>query len=207
MGDEPKTTEKLPEFLAEIKGMAEFPALSHSIEQVLLKVEEEASIQHITNVILKDYSLTLRILRTANSPLYNRSGRQIHSISHAVTLLGVEAVREMATGVVTAGAFPQALARIERIDSSLSLNRKPCTRGGRPGGAIPKREEAYLCGMFRNLGEVLIACYHPARLCGNTPPYSRQDQMPVAQACVEVLRIRLRRCAGKAVAARSGEFL
>ncbi len=78
MGEEPKINAKLAEFLAEIAGMAEFPALSHSIEQVLLKVDEEVSIQHITNVILKDYSLTLRILRTANSALNNRSGRQIH---------------------------------------------------------------------------------------------------------------------------------
>src|SRR5580658_6645468 len=100
MGDEPKTTEKLPEFLAEITGMAEFPALSRSIEQVMLKVEAEASVQHITNVILKDYSLTLRILRTANSSLNNRTGQPIRCISQAILMLGVEAVREMTTGVV-----------------------------------------------------------------------------------------------------------
>ena len=87
MGDETKA-DKLPEFLADIAVAPEFPALSRSIEQVMLKVEEDASIQHITNVILKDYSLTLRILRTANSALNNRSGRPMRSISQAVMMLG-----------------------------------------------------------------------------------------------------------------------
>jgi len=199
MGDEPKTTDKLPEFLAEIAGMAEFPALSRSIEQVLLKVDQEASIQHITNVILKDYSLTLRILRTANSPLYNRSGRQIHSISHAVALLGVESVREMATGVVLLEHFRKHSPGLKELIllSLLTANhaREVADRIG-----YPKREEAYLCGMFRNLGEVLVACYHP-RGYAAVLLRIQEDRIPVAQACFEVLGFDYDR-AGRAVAAQ-----
>jgi HD-like signal output (HDOD) protein len=180
MGDESKITE----FLADIAEGAEFPALSRSIEQVMLKVAEEASLQHITNVILKDYSLTLRILRTANSALHNRSGRQIHSISHAVTLLGVEAVREMATGVVLLEHFRKHSPGLKELIllSLLTANhaREVADRVG-----YPRREEAYLCGMFRNLGEVLVACYHPR---GYAAVLLRmQDRLPVAQACREVL--------------------
>jgi HD-like signal output (HDOD) protein len=199
MGEESKTADKLAEFLEEIAGMAEFPALSHSIEQVLLKVDEEASLQHITNVILKDYSLTLRILRTANSSLYNRSGRQIHSISHAVTLLGVEAVREMATGVVLLEHFRKHSPGLKELIllSLLTANhaREVADRVG-----YPRREEAYLCGMFRNLGEVLVACYHP-RAYAAILLRVQEDRMPVAQACFEVLGFDYDR-AGKAVAAQ-----
>ena len=199
MGEDSKTNDRLAEFLAEIAGMAEFPALSHSIEQVLLKVAEEASLQHITNVILKDYSLTLRILRTANSPLYNRSGRQIHSISHAVTLLGVEAVREMATGVVLLEHFRKHSPGLKELIllSLLTANhaREVADRVG-----YPKREEAYLCGMFRNLGEVLVACYHP-RGYAAVLLRVQEDQIPAAQACFEVLGFDYDR-AGRAVAAQ-----
>jgi HD-like signal output (HDOD) protein len=199
MGEESKTADKLPEFLAEIASMAEFPALSRSIEQVLLKVDEEASIQHITNVILKDYSLTLRILRTANSSLYNRSGRQILSISHAVTLLGVEAVREMATGVVLLEHFRKHSPGLKELIllSLLTANhaREVATRIG-----YPKPEEAYLCGMFRNLGEVLVACYH-ARGYAGVLLRVQQDRIPVAQACFEVLGFDYDH-AGRAVAAQ-----
>jgi HD-like signal output (HDOD) protein len=199
MGEECKPTDKLSEFLAEIAGMAEFPALSRSIAQVLLKVEEEACLQHITNVILKDYSLTLRILRTANSALYNRSGRQIHSISHAVALLGVEAVREMATGVVLLEHFRKHSPGLKELIllSLLSANhaREVAERIG-----YKKREEAYLCGMFRNLGEVLVACYHPR---GYAAILLRvhEDRIPIAQACVDVLGFDYD-AAGRAVAAQ-----
>src|SRR5271154_3177888 len=197
MGDESKTVDRLPEFLAEIAGASEFPALSRSIEQVMLKVDEEASLQHITNVILKDYSLTIRILRTANSALYNRSGKQIHSISHAVSLLGVEAVREMATGVVLLEHFHKHSPGLKELIllSLLSANhaREVADRIG-----YAKREEAYLCGMFRNLGEVLVACYHPRGYAALLLRI-QQDRIPVAQACFEVLGFDYD-CAGKAVA-------
>jgi HD-like signal output (HDOD) protein len=199
MGDDPKTNDKLAEFLADIAGAPEFPALSRSIEQVMLKVDEEASIQHITNVILKDYSLTLRILRTANSVLHNRFGRQIHSISHAVTLLGVEAVREMATGVVLLEHFRKHSPGLKELIllSLLTANhaREVADRIG-----YGKREEAYLCGMFRNLGEVLVACYDPR---GYAAVLLRvhDERIPLAQACLDIVGFDYD-AAGKAVAAQ-----
>jgi HD-like signal output (HDOD) protein len=199
MGEEPKINERLAEFLAEIAGMAEFPALSRSIEQVLLKVDEEASLQHITNVILKDYSLTLRILRTANSSLYNRSSRQIHSISHAVTLLGVEAVREMATGVVLLEHFRKHSPGLKEL-ILLSLLTANHAREVAEHVGYPRREEAYLCGMFRNLGEVLVACYHP-RGYAAVLLRVQEERIPVAQACYEVLGFDYDH-AGRAVAAQ-----
>ena len=46
----------------------------------------------------------------------------------------------------------------------------------------PRREEAYLCGMFRNLGEVLVACYHPREYAA-VLLRMQEDRIPVAQAC------------------------
>jgi HD-like signal output (HDOD) protein len=185
MGEESQTTDKFQEFLAEIAKASEFPALSRSIEEVMLKVEAEASIQHITNVILKDYSLTLRILRTANSALNNRSNRQIHSISQAVALLGVEAVREMATSVVLLEHFRKHSPGLKEL-ILLSLLSANHAREVAKRVNYPRREEAYLCGMFRNLGEVLVACYHP-RAYAAILLRTQEDHIPVAQACLDVI--------------------
>jgi HD-like signal output (HDOD) protein len=197
MGEE-TTTDKLPEFLADIAAAPEFPALSRTILEVMLKVDEDASIQHITNVILKDYSLTLRILRAANSALYNRSGKQIRSISQAIMLMGVESVREMATGVVLLEHFRKRSPGLkELILLSLLTANHALEIAERVG--YRRREEAYLCGMFRNLGEVLVSCYHPR---GYAAVLLRmQDRVPVMQACQEVLGFNYDR-AGKAVAAQ-----
>jgi len=191
--------DKLLEFLAEVAVAPEFPALSRCIEQIVSKVEADASIQHITNVILKDYSLTLRILRTANSALYNRSGRQIHSISQAIMMLGVETVREMATGAVLLEHFRRNAPGLKEL-ILLSLLTANHAREVADRVAYARREEAYLCGMFRNLGEVLVACYHP-RGYAAVLLRVQEDRTPVSQACRETLGFDYNQ-AGKAVAAQ-----
>lgn len=198
MGEEPKA-DKLPEFLVEIALAPEFPALSRSIEQVMLQVEADASIQHITNVILKDYSLTLRILRTANSTFNNRSGRPIRSISQAIMMLGVEAVREMATGVVLLEHFRKRSPGLKEL---ILLSLLTANHAGEVADLVgyPRREEAYLCGMFRNLGEVLVACYHP-RGYAAVLLRIQEERIPAVQACQETLGFDYDR-AGKAVAAQ-----
>jgi HD-like signal output (HDOD) protein len=191
--------DKLPEFLAEIAEAPEFPALSRSMEQVIVTVEADASIQHITNVILKDYSLTLRILRTANSAPYNRRGRPIRSVSQAIMMLGVEAVREMAIGGVREEHFPKHSPGFkELILLSLLTANHAFEIAERIG--YPQREEAYLCGMFRNLGEVLVACYQP-RGYAAVLLRMQEGRIPVLQACQETLGFDYDR-AGKAVAAQ-----
>jgi len=198
MGEEPHI-DKFDEFLEEISKAPEFPALSQSIEEVMLQVDNEASIQHITNVILKDYSLTLRILRTSNSALHNRSGRPIRSVSHAVALLGVEAVRQMATSVVLLEHFHKVSPGLKELIlmSLLSANH---AREVARHIQFPGKEEAYLCGMFRNLGEILVACYHP-RGYAAVLLRAHEDRIPVAQACQEILGFDYDK-AGRAVAER-----
>lgn len=184
MGPEPQA-EKFQEFLAEIAQAPEFPALSRSIEEVMLKVDVEASIQHITNVILKDYSLTLRILRASNSALHHRGGREIRSISQAVALLGVEAVRQMATSVVLLEHFRKHSPGLKEL-ILLSLLSANHAREVAKRINYPRKEEAYLCGMFRNLGEILVACYH-SRGYAAVLLRMQEDRIPVAQACQEIL--------------------
>ena len=71
----------------------------HVRELLALTAAEEASLSKLTNLILKSVSLSAKMLRLANSVQYNRSGRRILSVSHAITLLGWEAVRDLASGM------------------------------------------------------------------------------------------------------------
>jgi HD-like signal output (HDOD) protein len=53
----------------------------------------ESSGVELSRIILKDVGLASQILRLANSAMYNRSGRPILSIAHAIVLLGWDRVR------------------------------------------------------------------------------------------------------------------
>ena len=149
---------------------------------------EDLSVRQITNVILKDYGLTVKVLRTANSVRYNRSGRAIHSVTHAVALLGLEAIRDLATSLLLFEHYQRTSPSLKQLMllSLLTANhaREISLRVG-----YPRCEEAYLCGMFHNLGEVLVSCYF-AKAYAEILFLVREKGLTNAEATAHVLGFR-----------------
>ncbi|MBX9600219.1 MAG: HDOD domain-containing protein [Bryobacteraceae bacterium] len=174
----------LDHFLDEMADASDFPALASSIQQVMNTAEKEDAFQTLTNIILRDLSLTLRVLRTANSAYYNRSGNPILSVSHAIAMLGTDTVRQVVSSVALLEHFQRKSPGLRELIllALLTANhaREIALRLG-----FRSREEAYLCGMLRNLGEVLMACYRPRDYAGILIRISQQ-KIPQAQVCREV---------------------
>jgi HD-like signal output (HDOD) protein len=181
----PSREERIANCLSSFTSKPDFPAFSQHIQKVLAAVEDsESTVSELTGLIIRDYSLSLKLLRNAN--IYNVSGRKILSVSHAVIMIGTEGVRNLASGLMIFEHFykkPTGVRELMML-SMLSANhvREIATR-------IPvlRQEEAYLCGMVRNLGEVLIGYYLPG-------PYARILQRMVERkqtgsaACLDVLQ-------------------
>ncbi len=147
----------------DILARPDLPAFSHHIQQILCSSHsEDVSVRSVTDIILREYSVTLKLLRVANSPLYNRSGRPILSVAHAASLLGLEAIRDLAASLMLFEHFRNRSAGVREL-MILSLLSANHAREAALLGGYPKPEEAYLCGMFRNLGEILVSCYLPAQ--------------------------------------------
>lgn len=76
------------------------PFCDHANEVLLRTLDPDGNSIELVRVILKDLGLTSKILRLANSAMYNHSGRPILSVPHAIILLGWDKVRSMvSTGV------------------------------------------------------------------------------------------------------------
>ncbi|MCC6389241.1 MAG: HDOD domain-containing protein [Bryobacterales bacterium] len=145
--------------LKEILPRPDLPAFSQNIQQILRYAgNEDTSVRNITNIVLREYSISLRLLRAANSPLYNRSGKPILSVSHAASLLGLQAIRDLAAGTMFFEHFRNRSPGLRQL-MFLSLLTANHAREAASLLGYPHIEEAYLCGMFRNLGEVLVASY------------------------------------------------
>ncbi|MCS7314403.1 MAG: HDOD domain-containing protein [Bryobacteraceae bacterium] len=156
-------SQSLAACLAEIRQRPDFPAFAEQISRIMRALEdEETSLRRLTALILRDYSLTLKILRTANSAHYNRSGKPILSVSHAVALLGTEAIRHLAGGLLLFEHFHKQSPGLKQL-MLLALLTAAQARELAARVGYPRREEAYICGMLHNLGEILTACYLPAR--------------------------------------------
>lgn len=138
---------------------SDFPALSKQIIETISALDDDASsLQRLANVVLREYSLTLSVVRTANSVHYRRSGRAIQSATHAMMMLGAKTVRQLASSLLLFENFHRRSPALKELmlQSLLTANhaREVANKLG-----MEEPEEAHLCGMFRNLGEVLIACH------------------------------------------------
>jgi HD-like signal output (HDOD) protein len=147
--------------LHDLLARPDLPAFSEHIHQIMhCTGDDSKSIRHVTEIIMREVSVSLKLLRTANSPLYNRSGRPILSVTHAASLLGMQGIRDLAAGIMLFQHFRDKAPSLRQL-MLLSLLTANHTRECACALQFPRAEEAYLCGMFRNLGEVLVACYYP----------------------------------------------
>ncbi|HBY63748.1 MAG TPA: hypothetical protein DEH78_28315 [Solibacterales bacterium] len=145
----------------ELTSRPDFPAFSRSIREVMLAADDECgSARQITDVVRRDFGLSLKVLRAVNSFYYNRSGREIRSLGHAVAMLGAEAVRDLAGSMILVDHFRRKSPGVREL-MMLSVVTANHARSAAERVQFRRIEEAYLCGMFRNLGELLIACYYP----------------------------------------------
>jgi len=191
--ESPPKSESISLYDAQLKKSLEFiqrqqgvPAFSHQIQEVMgLMGNDEASFRHLTNTILHDYSLTLAVLRLANSAYYNRSGQPIASVARGVTMIGIDAIKRLAAGLMLLENYEKRDSGIKEL-LLLAMLTASHTRQSAMRLHMPDVEKAYLCGMFRNMGEILVALHF-------TEAYERilreinEHKLSEREACMKVL--------------------
>ncbi|HEV8040773.1 MAG TPA: HDOD domain-containing protein [Bryobacteraceae bacterium] len=158
----------------------------HANEILVRTLDVDGGSSHALNrIILHDVGLAAQILRAANSVMYNHSGHPILNITHATTLLGWLEVRNMAGVDRHIEHFANSSPGLRELLLASVLTAVQ-SRDVAAVIGYPRPEEAYICGLFRNLGEVLIGCHYPHE-------YSRvilamdEDKIPERAACFRVL--------------------
>ncbi|WP_459942397.1 MULTISPECIES: HDOD domain-containing protein [Deferrisoma] len=138
----------------------DLPRLPAVAQQALALLADPATEpEHLEAVLARDPSLSLRVLRLANSAYYRRS-REVRTLSAAIVFLGF---RTLHTLVLTS-AVQRVLAGAGRLAEPLWLHSYGAgiacrewarrTRGGDP-------EEAFLAGLFHDVGKGVIALRFP----------------------------------------------
>jgi len=146
--------------VARVESAEDFPALAAQIQQLMdILGDEDASAQKLANTVLLDYSLTLKLLQRANSYHFNRSGIPIVSITQAILMLGVQTVRDLATSIVVFEHYQRRSPCLRQVLMLSLLTASHAREVADRRSTTVKPEEAYVYGLFRNLGEVLVAAY------------------------------------------------
>lgn len=73
----------------------DFPAMSQHVAEINRMAADggDWSANALANMVLNDYSLTTKLLRLVNSPLFGQVGREISTVSRAIVVLGFKQVR------------------------------------------------------------------------------------------------------------------
>jgi hypothetical protein len=159
----PPAHDRLEPYVRRIVDGTELPMFSKRLVELLaLPNSDHTSAQKLAALVMEDYALTFKLLRMANSFHYNRSNRAIESISHAIVVLGMRTVLKLASMLTYLEYFERHAGELRTlmVRSMLSAHVAAVTADLR---RFPEREEAYLAGMFQNLGEVLVAHHSPLK--------------------------------------------
>ncbi len=163
------------------------PPFSEHANEILVRTLDldGGSSKKLVKIIMQDVGLASQVLRLANSALNNHSGKPIMSIAHAIAVLGWLEVRSLASVVRYIEHFASRSPDLRELVLASVLTAVQ----GREIASIlgyPQPEEAYICGLFRNLGEVLIACHYPDHHSKIILILAEED-IPERAACLRVL--------------------
>jgi HD-like signal output (HDOD) protein len=135
-----------------------FPAVAHRL--LALVVQEDVGAQEVGNVVKMDPSFSAELLRFANSALFG-SRREVRSLTRAITLVGLDRIKTMATLVVMnrmvrSSVRIQALRKVWIHSLVTAMVAEEAARVAR----LP-RDGAYTLGLLHNLGTLGMMSAYP----------------------------------------------
>lgn len=141
----------------------DFPAAMEHVSKLMSASQSpNTSAKDVSRIILKDLGLTNKVLKITNSAYYSiRSGssRKISTVTGAVVLLGFKVVCDIAAGVCLFDYLSTKTNNIKGLKRMVALSFTSASFARELSRAInyPDEEEAYLCGLFYDLGRLVAA--------------------------------------------------
>ena len=155
----------LDRMLKRIHRSEEFPSISKyliEINQQLSNNPDTSDASELSNVILKDYALTNKLLKLVNSAYYGFAAGKVSTVTRAVVVLGYEHIRLATISLVLFEHFKSKSNASDLKDAVVSsfwsgvLARDIAKM---QSGIDP--EEAFVCAMMGQLGKLVMIYYLP----------------------------------------------
>lgn len=147
--------------LRRIRLKNDFPALSQAIVAInKIANADTERLQSLTDIILRDFSLTNKLLRLANSASFGQYGGSISTVSSAVIILGFETVRSLAITLILFEHLHDKAQAAQLKDEVIRT-----ILAGLMARQVEKKlgkrnpEESFISAMFHNLGRLLATFY------------------------------------------------
>ncbi|MCF6465241.1 HDOD domain-containing protein [Clostridium sp. Cult2] len=137
----------------------DMPVLPNRIHKIIEITEDpDSTIHDLEKEILKDQSLTSKILKLANSAYYGYP-RKINTVSQATILLGFQTIKSMALASTVSKMMAGALKGYALEKNDLWTQSQTCAITSRyiaKKVKITNPETAYIGGLLRDIGKTIL---------------------------------------------------
>lgn len=173
-----------------LEAIDRMPAFPRSVERILLLTRDiDCDPRAIVEVLESDPVMAARVLRTINSAFYALS-RPISSMDHAVVMLGINTIKNLALAISTMGMMP--VRNPSGFDTAAYLRHSLSVAGiarlvaYRLDDADPS--EAYIAGLLHDFGKILFATHLPREFSAALD-LSEDENLPLYLAEREIIGI------------------
>lgn len=152
-------SESIEDWIKKI-GERDLPIFKYTATEISRGVaDDDTSTAQLTKIILHDTSLTSRILRIANSAMYNPGHYSVSTISRAILILGFEMVKSISMSLAILDSLLKTRSReqvgklMAKSFHAATLAQEMATR--RKDEAI---EEVFVAALLSGIGEIAFWC-------------------------------------------------
>ena len=139
----------------------EMPIFGHTVQSIIsVAQDEDAPAAKLAGVVLKDASMTTRVLKLTNSVYYNPQRQPISTISRAVIVLGFNTVRNMCLSISLVDAFVRGNVR-DRLTHTLAraIHAAVQARSIAMERGDDSPEEIFIATLLYHIGDMAFWCF------------------------------------------------
>lgn len=139
----------------------EMPVFAHTARSIsAASTEDDTSTAALAHLILRDSTMTARVLRLANSVYYNPTGQAINTVSRAIVFLGFNVVRSMALTISILEPLLKGIQHehaLEEMARSFHTAVQAKTLAQQRGN--PDAESVFVAALLQRLGNMAFWCF------------------------------------------------
>ena len=150
----------LSEWIARIRG-CDMPVFARTVDALRRIIgDERASASALAQVILKDASMTTKVLRLANSAYFNQAQQGISTVSRAIVVLGFDPVAQLALSVALIDALLGGSLRSRvNLEMARSFHAAVQARWVVQRRGEQQGEQVFIAALLSRVGEMAFWCF------------------------------------------------
>ena len=137
-------------------GNAGMPVFAHTARDIShVSGSRESSAAELARVVLQDAAMTAKLLRVANSPVFNPIGKTISTVSRAVVVLGFQEVRSICLSIAVVESMLKGKQKQRVVEEmARSFHAAVQARAFARKRRDTSPEEVYIATLLSHLGDM-----------------------------------------------------